>query len=194
MANRDSIDEVILNFIRDQQSFNEKALQFFENQTITNHEQAKVNNEQAKTMNEQTKTMKKILRVVEEFKFGLGKGFERYNKAVVVVSANHKVDAKSIAIGKKFADPEGVVNPINKEVEVDIFCSSPLIVGECTTYLDSDELEKVHRFIKTIAFIEKLHNEKPHSYFFTYGIHEDIRHTAQSLLMDANITLVCGEN
>jgi len=47
-----------------------------------------------------------------------------------------------LRLGKTFRDPEGRVNPSNKEIEVDIFCQCPLIIGECTSYVKADEISK----------------------------------------------------
>jgi hypothetical protein len=94
------------------------------------------------------------------------------------------------------ADPDGFVNPGNNEVEIDIFCENPLIIGECTTFVK--DIKKVEKFCKVKEFVHKefvdnLHKIEPIAYLFTYGIDEKIQENVVSLCNHNNITLVYGK-
>ena len=83
--------------------------------------------------------------------------------------------------GKKFPDPLGMVNPKNREVEVDLICEDPLIVAECTIHLADNNATKIQKFIRTVAFLENLYERKATAYVMCMDM--DVELTADVSLM-----------
>ena len=98
-----NIAELLRNFIHEQRGFNKN----------------------------QEKFNKIFVRKLDAFSSTLGRRFEAYNKMVLEVIMDLDCDLapnfKSIVL----PDPNGEVNPVNKEVEIDLFCLKPLLIGDC---------------------------------------------------------------
>ena len=157
------IAELLRNFIQEQRGFNKKQ----------------------ETFN------KVFVRKLDAFSSTLGRRFEAYNKMVleILLDLDYDIapDLKSIVL----PDPNGEVNPTNKEVEIDLFCLKPLLIGECTTFLQADTgIAKIERFIRTKNFVHRIYHEEPKSYFFTYQISPEIENEVKALLKSAEIKLI----
>ena len=95
---------------------------------------------------------------------------------------------------KIFRDPLGKVNPQNFEVEVDLICENPLIVAECTIRLDDDNIDKVERFVRTVAFLEEEFNRKATAYMMCMDSSESIFDEASLILKEKGIILIAGRH
>ena len=93
----------------------------------------------------------------------------------------------------KVPDPEGKVHPGSREIELDLLCLSPLIVGECTSFLAPHKLSKVRTFIAKKRHVESIHKKSSSAYFCTYHISAEIRNEVLSLLKEADIVLIEGD-
>ena len=130
------------------------------------------------------------------FTLALGRSFEAYNIAALRILQEHEgLNVDSFICSKVFPDPNGIINPKNKEFEVDIFCESPLVIGEVTTSLLENEMEKVTKFVKIVNLLEQIHGKERGSlaYFFAFEIHPNIKDAVVTILKDSNIKLICPD-
>ena len=88
---------------------------------------------------------------------------------------------------KRFVDIDRIVNPNMAEFELDIFCDNPLLVAECTTYLTSNEFDKVNKLLRVRQFFK---NNECLLYFITYDIDEEIKNEVDAFCLNNNIKLV----
>jgi hypothetical protein len=83
---------------------------------------------------------------------------------VQVLVLNQDIDDRRLVHNKVFKDPNGDINPVNKEVKLDLFCDEPLIIGECTSVCNT--LAKVESFVKKKSFVQKHFPGKEMKAFF----------------------------
>lgn len=143
-----------------------------------------------KKLDEQSKQLKKLTSMTSAFSKSFGRNFELYNAAIVFLLENNgRIKPEDIS-AIKIHDPNHIVHVNSSQVDIDIFMKNPLVIGEVTMYLEENELPKIEAFIRTQTLVSQLFNEKPKSYFFTFGIHHSIEEKATQLMADANITLI----
>lgn len=164
-----SLKEILLTFIKKQDTFNTKQDNFNAKLSVD---------------------VRKIEKAVKAISSGFGRGFEGFTQVVLEILLDNedldedKVFRRSVI----FPDPYGEVNTKNKEVEIDLFHESPLVIAEVTAYLPSHNVEKVRRFIRTKLFVEKMFHAPCKTYFCAMTIDESIREEVLVLLVNANIT------
>jgi hypothetical protein len=123
---------------------------------------------------------------------GLGITFEKMSATYI----QDVMMARGIQLNSKIhhryfhPDPSNSVNKVQKEFEIDLFCSDPLIMAECTTFLRKNELPKLQKFIGACHYVEKWHGTKPTAMFFVFGMNESIRSDVEALCQKNNIQLV----
>jgi len=165
--------------------------EFINELRVFNNEQRVFNKRVDTFIIEQSAFNIRLEKKFSSFGKALGKNFEKYNKAVLfLLNSDKNITTSYLIMGKKFLDPNGTINPSNKEIEVDIFCESPLIISECTSFVDSNELNKNKKFVNTIKFIENQLMKESKKYFFCYDIHDDIKDECIDIFKKNNITLV----
>ena len=127
---------------------------------MRNKEQRNFNKEQINFMKNITNSLKSIEnRMMEIFSRALGRNFEAYNAATIILMANIEgLNSSSMLHSKVFEDPEGLINPGNKQFDVDIFCEKPLVIVECTSHVVADELKKIRKFPHIVRYLEKKYN------------------------------------
>ena len=178
-----------------QEAFNTKQEAFNTKQEVFNTKQVAINEIQKDFIREQRGQSKRILKMLTSFTAAFGKGFEAFSAMTLkVLEDNNGLTEKSLVRSKVFADPNGEINPGNYEFEVDLYCRSPLLVGECTVYVEEDELSKVEKFVKIVEKIHCLHGEKPLAYFFAFGVHEAIEANVTEVLKEAGVKFICPPN
>jgi hypothetical protein len=95
-----------------------------------------------------------VSKQLAQIRNGLGHGFEKFNAAwVKQLLTNLGVADADIKIGYKMPDLQNLVDEGHKEVEFDLFCIEPLLIGEATTFLDKYEMSKMERLVKKKVFI-----------------------------------------
>ncbi len=108
---------------------------------------------------------------IEDLGKSLGVTFEdfvRVNLTEILVAAGI-LDINQRLESVHFKDPEHKVNLKTDDVQIDLFCENPLIVGEVTESLVS--IEKFERLIKRIIFITEKFGRKPdYTIFVTKAI------------------------
>ena len=77
---------------------------------------------------------------------------------------------------------------------MEIYNENPLIIGECTTYLESDELKKVEKLVAMKEYFRKNgtinEDEDHHLYFITFDIDESIKKEVNSFCTKTNIKII----
>ena len=149
------MDELIL--------VNSKQDTFINVTTTFMNEQNMFNKEQSKKlksfMKNTANSFKSIENTMENFSRALGRNFEAYNAATIILMANIEgLNSSSMLHSKVFEDPEGLINPGNKQFDVDIFCEKPLVIVECTSHVVADELKKIRKFPHIVRYLEKKYN------------------------------------
>jgi hypothetical protein len=73
-----------------------------------------------------------------------------------------------VALGKTIGDPEKTVSTGTKEVEVDLYCARPFAVGEVTSFLDTDEQDKVEKLGRLANLLEERTGTRHLAYFASF--------------------------
>ncbi|KAJ3039982.1 hypothetical protein HDV00_011537 [Rhizophlyctis rosea] len=108
-----------------------------------------------------------------------------------VFKAAH-IPHQPIARKVHFTDPTGWES--GKDMEVDIYCSSPLSLVEFTVYLDEDELAKLETFSRVVELVEKIEGRKAdYKYFVALGMDREIEEAAKRVAAASGVSLVLGE-
>ncbi|WP_449462621.1 hypothetical protein PQ610_00690 [Tardisphaera miroshnichenkoae] len=95
---------------------------------------------------------------VDSFGNAVGRTLEDYTASFVRLMLEEKEEykGKGIEVGRKVLQIEG------KQIEIDVFCEEPLVVGEVTTYVKSkDEAQaEFEKLADHVAIAEKRYNKK----------------------------------
>jgi hypothetical protein len=59
----------------------------------------------------------------------------------------------NVMIGMKFPDLNRIVNEKSTEIEINIFCDNPFLIGEATTFLRHTEMDKVAKLLRVHDFL-----------------------------------------
>jgi len=89
------------------------------------------------------------------------------------------------SVKRTFIDPHREAFPDSKEVEVDLFCEEPLLIGEVTAMVRS--IDKVTTFLRKVAFLEKQFGTPAERLFVTYQFARDIANKARRRLQEAEV-------
>ena len=152
----------------------------------------KVNKNIKKLKDETTKIERCINKQFDYLKRGMGTDLEKFNSSWVEMHIKELFEMDSINIinGKKFEDPNNIVNQKSKEFELDIYCENPLIIGECTTFLYSDEFDKVKKLTRVREYFGK---PECLLFYFAYEISPDIEESVKEFCEKENIKLVVSK-
>ncbi|MHA1270021.1 MAG: hypothetical protein ACTSPY_09575 [Candidatus Helarchaeota archaeon] len=120
-----------------------------------------------KRFNSTDRRLDKIENVLYNIQSSIGKPFEQFARNVVIDILKAEGIEEIDITSKKIPDPEGIVHPDTKEIEIDGFSFTPPIVVEITSILR--ELEKIEIFIKKKHFIEKLYGKEFRGFFVAAG-------------------------
>ena len=123
---------------------------------------------------------------------GLGIKFEKLGATYIkdVVDARGSKLRSQVHHRYIHPDPTNTVNKDMKEFEIDLFCSDPFIIAECTTFLRQSELGKLQKFIRAAQYLEYLYGKKPESIFFIFAMNEGIRGQVEALCKANGVRLV----
>ncbi len=72
----------------------------------------------------------------------------------------------------------GQVKVVNKsdQFEIDIYSKDPLVIAECTTFLNHDEKDKLIKLMRIKSYFKENNNEYESNLFFiTYDIDDSIK-------------------
>jgi hypothetical protein len=105
---------------------------------------------------EQKKFNDKISANVSNITKGLGKNLELYNKSWMEKYVPGLLK-NSLLHGFKFPDPEKTIHKDQTMVELDLFCSEPLV--EVKTFIDQRQFKKIINFTKTVELIRRAYGE-----------------------------------
>jgi hypothetical protein len=107
-------------------------------------------------------------------KNGFGKSFELFNVTWIFKYLSAQYPSIQLKHGLIFKDESHNVNKNSDTFEVDIFSHDPLVVAECTTFLNSEY--KVHKLIRMKNYFYFNKNAVHVKLFFVaYEIHESIK-------------------
>src|SRR5271157_2508116 len=132
----------------------------------------------------------KVDQRLSEIAIGADVSFERFCKEFIQsFAANEGKSVPFIEIERHFNDPDQIVNPGNSDVEVDLFCPNPPIIGD-VTYKVKD-LSKLDIFIRKVEFIEREVFQEPASrFFFALEISRDVYPEFQAMASANKINVI----
>jgi hypothetical protein len=131
------------------------------------------------------------LQRLSEISKGLGMGFEGFNAAWLqrVLAARGHTHAK-VERRVTVPDPSHSVHAMSSQVEVDLYCRSPLVIVEATTFLGRKELGKLEAFARTGDLVSSIEGKRPEMLFCTYAVHRAIRSRVASFCTENSIALI----
>jgi len=125
----------------------------------------------------------KVFQRLDKQSLALGHDFEEFNslwlRDYLEVQGYPRIKIQK----KNFYDENYEVFSDSKDIQIDLFNESPLVIGEVTAIVQS--VKKVNDFIKKVKFLTDRFGEAKHVIFITYGIKPD--------LLD-EVTRICEKN
>ena len=121
---------------------------------------------------------------------GLGNNLETFNSQWIQKYLSLVHPTIQIETNAFFKDQESLVNETSDIFKVDIFSSSPLLICECTTFLEEDEFSKIEKLIRIRNFFEKQGKIVEYTYFATYDIANEIEDQVHNFCNANNIILI----
>jgi hypothetical protein len=127
----------------------------------------------------------KVFDRFDELTIALGHDFEEFNSLWLQDFLRNQGYPKMSIKKKTFVDENFEVFPDSTDVELDIYCENPFVIGEVTAIVKN--ISKVTLFLRKVEFLKKLKKKEPQLFFVTYGFRPEFRDKALELLNDANV-------
>ncbi|MHA1698103.1 MAG: hypothetical protein ACTSWN_04610, partial [Promethearchaeota archaeon] len=108
-----------------------------------------------------------VMTVLSEIRSQFGRPFEQFARNVVIRILEGEGITGVRLKGLVLPDPDGLVFPESKQVEIDGYSESPPVIVEVTTILKSKE--KIDKFIRKKEFVEKTFGKKYRGFFVASG-------------------------
>jgi|SRR5271157_17812 len=131
----------------------------------------KLINKRFESVNKQLGNMDRKL---DEISIGAGESFVQFCKTLIkTILAGEGVEIPFVDGERHFSDPNQEVNPGTSDIEVDLFCPDPAVIGEVTYKVST--IDKLDRFVRKAEFLEQEIIKGPsYRFFFTLEITPDL--------------------
>ena len=180
-----NISNTLISIQANQQEFASQVLkgqeEILKEQSLLRNDQAMLRKDFVQAKEEFGFKLELNHKLVANYRASIGQGIEKLSAQwITKILEARDFTNPPVRTRVKFADPEGIVNPKNFEVEVDVYCETPLVIAECKTIVFPKDLDDIHKFIKVRDFV--CQGRKCDAFFVTYGFHYDIKKKALELL------------
>ncbi|MHA1648406.1 MAG: hypothetical protein ACTSVL_12625 [Promethearchaeota archaeon] len=136
---------------------------------------------------------KKVYRRLDEISIGADVSFELFCKSMIkTLFKAEQIQIPYIESGRHFKDSSHIVFPGSTDIEIDLFCPDPAIMGE-VTYRVKD-LQKIQTFIQKIQFMEnQIFHQPARKFFCALEIDSSIYFEVQKLATQHQIQVISKE-